>query len=62
MTGDVAIFWSSETGRGDWRLLHAGDLLTAPPMVTAVYVSLFTDRRAGPDDKLLPGETDRRGW
>lgn len=29
---------------------------------TAVINSLFTDRRAGVDDKLPQGETDRRGW
>lgn len=29
---------------------------------TAVIVSLFTDRRAGRDDKLPPGQVDRRGW
>ena len=29
---------------------------------TAVIISLFTDRRAGPDDKLPAGDTDRRGW
>lgn len=31
-------------------------------MQTAVIISLFTDRRAGPDDKLPAGDTDRRGW
>lgn len=29
---------------------------------TAVILSIFTDRRAGPDDKLPAGDTDRRGW
>jgi phage gp46-like protein len=29
---------------------------------TAVILSLFTDRRADPDDKLPLGETNRRGW
>lgn len=29
---------------------------------TAVILSLFTDRRAGPDDKLPLHQTDRRGW
>lgn len=29
---------------------------------TAIILSLFTDRRAGPDDKLPLNETDRRGW
>jgi phage gp46-like protein len=29
---------------------------------TAVIISLFTDRRAGADDKLPVGHVDRRGW
>lgn len=29
---------------------------------TAVIVSLFTDKRAGADDALPRGQTDRRGW
>lgn len=29
---------------------------------TAIIISLFTDRRAGPDDKLPLNQTDRRGW
>lgn len=29
---------------------------------TAIIISIFTDRRAGRDDKLPQGETDRRGW
>ena len=29
---------------------------------TAIIISLFTDRRAGPDDRLPLREQDRRGW
>lgn len=29
---------------------------------TAVILSLFTDKRAGPDDRLPLNETNRRGW
>ena len=29
---------------------------------TAIILSLFTDRRAGDDDKLPLNQTDRRGW
>jgi phage gp46-like protein len=61
MSGDIAISWSQD-GSADWTLLAGGHLAEAPPLATAVYVSLFTDRRAGDDDKLAPGETDRRGW
>jgi phage gp46-like protein len=31
-------------------------------LATAVIISLFTDRRAGPDDVLPAGCTDARGW
>lgn len=29
---------------------------------TAIILSLFTDKRAGPDDRLPLNETNRRGW
>jgi phage gp46-like protein len=38
------------------------DLATDDGLKTAVVVSLFTDRRANPDDSLPDGTTDRRGW
>ncbi len=41
----------------DDRLLRDDDSIE-----TAVVISLFTDRRAEPDDELPAGETDRRGW
>lgn len=62
MSGDIAVVWDAESARGDWKLLEDGDLLLAPPMETAVIVSIFTDRLAELDDDLGPGETDRRGW
>lgn len=40
----------------------SGDLLTDDGLLTAVVVSLFTDRQAEPGDELPAGETDRRGW
>lgn len=33
-----------------------------PTLQTALILSLFTDRRAGPDDRLPQGVVDRRGW
>ncbi|EHM03450.1 phage protein GP46 [Acetobacteraceae bacterium AT-5844] len=62
MTADIAIVWNSDLTGADWTLLPGGDLEQAPPLVTAVHVSLFTDARASDDDRLAPGETDRRGW
>ena len=56
---DLAIAWQ-DTG-GDIEL--AGyDLATDDGLRTAVILSLFTDRRAEPDDLLPDGGQDRRGW
>jgi phage gp46-like protein len=62
MTQDVAIVWNDTRTAADWQLGGAGMLTMARPIETAVIVSLFTDRRAGSDDQLVPGDTDRRGW
>lgn len=62
MSGDVALVWDAELVSADWSIQGEGDVLLAPPLETAVFVSLFTDRRAGRDDLLPPGETDPRGW
>jgi len=40
----------------------SGDLLTDDGLLTAVVVSLFTDRQAEATDELPAGETDRKGW
>jgi len=40
----------------------SGDLLTDNGLLTAVVVSLFTNRQAEPGDELPAGETDRQGW
>lgn len=37
-------------------------MLLEDSLATAVILSLFTDGRAGADDKLPAGQTDRRGW
>ncbi|MHB1227678.1 MAG: phage GP46 family protein [Desulfurivibrionaceae bacterium] len=42
--------------------LTGPDLATDDGLETAVLVSLFTDRRAEPDDRLPDGSDDRRGW
>ena len=62
MSSEVAITFDGEACRGDWRITGMGQLLLAPFIVTAVYVSLFTDRRARPDDRLPTGDSDPRGW
>lgn len=42
--------------------VSAGDLLLDDSLLTAVVVSLFSDRQAEPGDELPARETDRRGW
>lgn len=42
--------------------LQGARLATDEGLKTAVVVSLFTDRRARPDDPLPHGSADRRGW
>lgn len=42
--------------------LAQNDLLTDDSLLTAVIISLFTDRQAEPGDELPAGGSDRRGW
>ena len=60
---DIDTLWSVD--HGDWALLGA-DLQSGDDLVTAVLISLFTDRQADPDDVIpdvLPGQpADPRGW
>lgn len=58
---NLSIAWDPVKARGDWQLGPKG-LVTGQALTTAVYVSLFTDRKAGPDDKITDGSDDRRGW
>lgn len=58
---DIATFWSPPDGRGDW--LQSGPLLVSGhDLETSVLISLFTDRRADPDDAIADGSGDPRGW
>lgn len=58
---DLALFWSDETWSADLKV-EAGDLAAEDGLKTAVLLSLFTDRRARPDDVLPEADADRRGW
>lgn len=42
--------------------ISGGDLMTDDSLVSAVIVSLFTDRLAEPGDELPARGDDRRGW
>lgn len=56
---DIALVWH-EVG-ADIAMAGA-DLQADDGLRTAVIISLFTDRRAEPDDVLPDGSEDRRGW
>jgi phage gp46-like protein len=54
--------WNSVTGDADVAMIDS-DLASDRGLVTAVLLSLFTDRRAESDDVPPSGdEGDRRGW
>lgn len=65
MTDIAGFFTSDPLGSGyiggDIRVSN-GDLVTGDQLRTAVLMSLFTDRRAEPDDRLPDFTEDRRGW
>jgi phage gp46-like protein len=56
---DIATIWN--TTQGDWQL-SGKSLASGPDLVTAITISLFTDRQAEPDDAVTDGSGDLRGW
>ncbi|MBF0247137.1 MAG: phage GP46 family protein [Alphaproteobacteria bacterium] len=58
---DALLFLNGETLTGDVVLDGAG-LAVDRGLETAIAVSLFTDRRADPDDVLPDPNGQRRGW
>ncbi|NOG69821.1 phage GP46 family protein [Roseicella sp. DB1501] len=58
---DIGIKWDAATGMGDWAAT-VGDLVTASSIESAVFVSLFSDRRAPDDYRPNDGTNDPRGW
>lgn len=42
--------------------LAGGDLMRDDSLLTAIIISLFTDRQAEPGDELPAGGNDRKGW
>lgn len=65
----MGVLWhrfDNDLGRGDIAQVETpygpGNLLTDPGLITAIELSLFTDRRA-PEGAVLPGGPyDLRGW
>ncbi len=56
---DIQTTWDLENG--DWLMAKPG-LAEDDGMRTAIIISLFSDRRANPDDELPNTTGDRRGW
>lgn len=56
---DVRIVWKDLSGDVQ---LQGHDLAQGDQLKSAVIISLFTDRRAEPDDALPGSVEDRRGW
>lgn len=57
---DIKVIYDSETMSFHWDITQPG-LTEDVGLETAVMLSLFSDRRARPDD-VLPSGDDRRGW
>jgi phage gp46-like protein len=58
---DISTVWLPEIGRGDW-LQNGAQLASGNDLVTAILISLFTDRVAAADDVIPDGSSDSRGW
>ena len=58
---DTLISWNPKTGYGDW-VLSGAQLMTGSDLLTAILISLFTDRVASPDDVIPDGTNNPRGW
>lgn len=59
---DLALTWSNTIGSADLSIIDL-DLSSDRGLMTAVVLSLFTDRRAENDDESPSGKADdRRGW
>lgn len=58
---DLSLLWSDTDGAADLAIAE-NDLEQDGGLEAAVFLSLFTDRRAEDGDILPDAETDRRGW
>ena len=64
MAKDIRIVWDQDFQEGEFEFdSDIQDLTSDEGLETAVIISLFSDRRAKPDDPLPdPNNPDRRGW
>lgn len=58
---DIRTLWQPDAFSGDWFIAPPA-LANDADLETAVLISLFTDARADPDDKLPGAPGDVRGW
>lgn len=58
---DIDTVWDNVSGRGDYALAGA-DLRAGHELMTAILISLFSDRLADISDALPDASNDRRGW
>lgn len=58
---DITTSWNPVTLMADWQMAGA-DLAQGTDLITAAYISLFTDRLAQPSDVIPDGTNDPRGW
>jgi phage gp46-like protein len=56
---DISTVWNGT--QGDWQL-SGKSLASGRDLITAITISLFTDRQAEPDDAVTDGTDDLRGW
>ena len=61
MSGDISTTWDQDLQSCDWTLSGA-DLKSGDDIVTAILISLFTDRLANEDDSIPDKSNDPRGW
>lgn len=58
---DFATIWNPANGTGDW-VMAGTQIATGADLVSAVLISVFTDRIANADDVISDNTTDPRGW
>lgn len=58
---DISTLWDTPNSRGDY-VVSGPDLASGNDLVTALLISVFTDRIADPDDVIPDGSGDPRGW
>jgi phage gp46-like protein len=56
---DIATVWKDVAG--DWQM-SGSQLASGGDLVTAVLISVFSDRLANTDDVIVDGSNDPRGW